>query len=144
MAEGTIDNWQEAENVGYPVNSSFDDFGSIWMDEDSLLYFSSDRRGGFGSYDIYWARRIPVDLGSLNVTVTGVIRNKRTKEPVEFATAELYEYNADGSIKKIDDFSTDQSAKYDFRLRADREYKIIGNEPEYLANEEKEDGRAHV
>ncbi|MEL6624087.1 MAG: OmpA family protein [Bacteroidota bacterium] len=136
MAEGTIDNWNQPENVGYPVNSSFDDFGSIWTDEDSLLYFSSDRRGGFGSYDIYWARRIPVDLGSLNVTVTGVIRDKRTQEPVEFATATLFEYQNDGSLNELETFTTDQSAEYDFRLRPDRKYKILGNAREYLANEE--------
>lgn len=45
------DHWTTPENLGMPVNSSFDDFGFIM--NDGLGYFSSNRPGGKGSDDIY-------------------------------------------------------------------------------------------
>lgn len=129
-------NWGEPVNIGAPVNTSYDEIGSIWMDEDSLTLFSSNRDGGSGSYDVYWGRRIFYPLGSLNITVQGLIRDRRTKQPIPFATAILYEYLANGSIVALDTFYTDQTARYNFPLVRDKSYKILGNAPEYLANEE--------
>ncbi|MCI4666858.1 MAG: OmpA family protein [Bacteroidia bacterium] len=136
---GSIGNWSEPENMGIPLNSSYDDFGGIWMDEDSLAYFSSDRPGGNGSYDVYWGMAIPVDLSKLNVAVKGVIRDKRTKDPIPFATATLYEFEKDGSITELGTFNTTEDARYEFKLKVDRKYKVLGNAREYLANEEEFD-----
>lgn len=134
---GSIDNWGEVSNVGYPVNTTYEDFGGVWMTEgDSLAYFTSNRPGGVGGYDIYYANKIPVELSKLEIAVKGTIRNKRTKEPVPFATAILFEYQSDNSILALDTFKTDQSARYNFPLKADRRYKVLGNAPDYLANEE--------
>ncbi|MDF1672516.1 MAG: OmpA family protein [Vicingaceae bacterium] len=45
-------NWQEIINLKSPLNSSKDDFGIFYKD-DETGYFSSDREGGVGSDDIY-------------------------------------------------------------------------------------------
>jgi len=45
--------WSEVENLGAPINSSFDDFGLVAMPEGQLGYFTSNRPGGVGSDDIY-------------------------------------------------------------------------------------------
>jgi len=136
VSEGSIGNWSEPQNMGSPINSSYDDFGGIWMDEDSLAYFSTDRPGGKGSYDIYWGLAIPVDLSKLNVAVKGVIRDKYTKEPIEYATATLYQFEEDGSITELETYNTAEDARYQFKLKVDKRYKVLGNAPEYLANEE--------
>lgn len=135
-SQGAIDAWTNPQNLGYPLNSSFDDFSAITMDEDSLIFFSSNKPGSVGSYDIYWAREQYYSPSSLNIAVQGLIRDKRTKQPIPFATAILYEYVAGGAILPIDTFNTDQSARYYFPLIAEKNYKILGNAPEYLANEE--------
>ncbi len=44
--------WASIENLKYPLNSSKDDFG-IYFTDDENGYFSSDREGGMGSDDIY-------------------------------------------------------------------------------------------
>jgi outer membrane protein OmpA-like peptidoglycan-associated protein/tetratricopeptide (TPR) repeat protein len=44
--------WRNAENLKAPLNSSKDDFGIFYTDDESG-YFSSDREGGVGSDDIY-------------------------------------------------------------------------------------------
>jgi outer membrane protein OmpA-like peptidoglycan-associated protein/tetratricopeptide (TPR) repeat protein len=41
------------ENMGYPVNTSFDDFGLIINPETKTGFFSSNRRRGLGDDDIY-------------------------------------------------------------------------------------------
>ncbi len=136
--EGSIEQgWGEVENAGYPVNTTYNDLGGIWLGEgDSLAYFSSDRPGGVGNFDIYYAQKVPVELSKLQIAVKGTIRDKVTKEPVAFAVAVLYEYQDNNTLVALDTFQTDQTARYEFPLRADREYKVLGNAPEYLANEE--------
>lgn len=44
--------WFTEENLGYPFNSSGDDFGIVF-DSDSSGYLTSNRKGGLGSDDIY-------------------------------------------------------------------------------------------
>ena len=101
--------------------------------------FTSNRPGGMGSDDIYWARANRIDSTKLNVSVHGIIRDKNTKLPIEFATAILYLYEDDNTITVVDTFFTDQSARYEFPLKVDNRYKVLGNAPEYLANEEEFD-----
>jgi cell division septation protein DedD len=52
IAEG----FGEVMPVGYPVNSPKDDIDFIWDTETQSGYFSSNRTGGAGSYDIYVAK----------------------------------------------------------------------------------------
>ena len=45
--------WRSPVNLGFPFNSSVDDFGFIVDRDNKNGYFSSDRPGGFGEDDIY-------------------------------------------------------------------------------------------
>ncbi|MDP5168633.1 MAG: OmpA family protein [Bacteroidia bacterium] len=135
FAEGAVGAWGEPTNLGAPINTSYNDFGSLWMDMDSTVLFTSDRPEGAGRDDIYWGRRIPRKAVKYDISVTGVIRDKDTKEPIPFATAILYLLE-DGGRTVIDTFSTDQRARYEFALEAEQEYVVLGNAPDYLANEE--------
>ena len=64
--------WGPATNLGAPVNSKDRDFG-VWVSSDGLeLYFTSNRPGGLGSFDVYVSKRAtpqdtwgdPVNLGA--------------------------------------------------------------------------------
>lgn len=134
-AEGAVGAWGQPVNLGAPINSSYNDFGSLWMDMDSTVLFTSDRPGGAGRDDIYWGRRIPRPPVVYDVSVTGLIRDKSTQEPIPFATAILYELTEDGR-SVIDTFNTDQRARYEFALEAENTYVVLGNAPDYFANEE--------
>ena len=135
MAEGTIGAWGQPTNLGSPINTSYNDFGSLWMDLDSTVLFTSDRPNGAGRDDIYWGRRIPRKPVTYDISVTGLIRDKQTKEPIPFAEAILYVLE-DGRRTVVDTFKTDQRARYEFALEAEKEYIVLGNAPDYLANEE--------
>ena len=59
-----LDRVETPFNLGFPLNSSADDFGFIWEEVQQCGYFSSDRSGGAGKDDLYVFRRIahPVHL----------------------------------------------------------------------------------
>ena len=128
--------WGPPQNVGKPINSNADELGSSWTKNDSLIFFTSNREGGQGSYDIYWAFQTqPLLPGFGDLTLQGLVRDKDTQQPIPFATAILFEYDQDGFIVPTDTFNTDQSARYMFPLQFEKNYKVLGNAPEYLANE---------
>ena len=45
--------WQEPINLGYPINSSSDETEFTLSPSGKFAYFSSNRQGGFGRFDIY-------------------------------------------------------------------------------------------
>lgn len=69
-AEG---NWHEPKNLGRNINTSYQEL-SPWLSEDTqYLYFASNGREGYGSFDIYYAQRLddtwtkwsaPVNMGA--------------------------------------------------------------------------------
>ncbi len=48
--------WSEPENLGYPINTPFDDLFYIMSHDQCTGYFSSNREGGEGSFDIYYVK----------------------------------------------------------------------------------------
>ena len=72
-AEVNADGYSEPQNLGYPVNSSYDDFGLAF---DSLIthgYFASNRKNGGYDDDIY---ELDMDLQQYPITITGVMKFK--------------------------------------------------------------------
>lgn len=55
--EGEDGLWAKPENLGYPINTEYDDFSIILMADESSGYFTSNRSGGVGSDDIYLFRK---------------------------------------------------------------------------------------
>lgn len=78
--------WQNAVMQPAPINSSADDIGIIYDNEIKTGYFSSDRKGGKGGFDIY--RFIPFNL---KVIINSV--NATTKQPIDYALVQLFENN---------------------------------------------------
>ncbi|MGQ9863576.1 MAG: OmpA family protein [Bacteroidia bacterium] len=131
-SEGRQSKWSRPANMGSPINSSYDDFSLFWVIQDSIGYIASNRPGGKGRDDIYLVRRLKREI--VEVSVHGTVRDAQTKQPIPFATVTLYEI-AQGQATPLDTFLTDQSAGYRFKLERNKDYKLIGNAPEYLANE---------
>ncbi|MFN0200636.1 MAG: OmpA family protein, partial [Bacteroidia bacterium] len=125
----------EPVNLGHPINSSYDDHASMFFNNDSLAYFTSDRPGGKGRDDLYRAKFIVYPYPELTVSVQGTLRDRENKQPIQFGTAILYEVQEDGTIAEVDRYETDQTARYSFTLEENKRYKIVANAKEYLANE---------
>ena len=68
----TIDsagNWGVPQNLKYPINSSYDDFGIIFHPTEEWGYFSSNRKGSRGKEDIWYFIEPPLEF-TLSGTVT--------------------------------------------------------------------------
>lgn len=74
--------WSKPENMGYPVNTTANDNYFTLIADGTRGYFSSDRKGGYGSQDIYF---IDMPEESRNIPLTmlkGKILNAETGKPM--------------------------------------------------------------
>ena len=71
--------WSSPENMGFPLNTTSDDFGVIFNEEGTCGFFSSDRDGGSGRDDVYSFVKTatPVEI---------LVFDEDTKLPLEGAT----------------------------------------------------------
>lgn len=46
-------NWSKAENLGYPINTRFDEHSLMVAPDGEIAFIASNREGGFGDLDIY-------------------------------------------------------------------------------------------
>jgi len=104
--EKSGDSWGKPVNMKYPINSSADDFAIIFAGKDEKGYFSSNRKGGKGSDDIYSFYEPP-----LVFSLQGTIANdsSKNKEAIKGATVTLV--GSDGTIVTC---TTDASGQYKF------------------------------
>ena len=115
-------------NMMYPFNTSFDDFGLIFINSKDEGFFCSNRTGGVGDDDIYSYSKIPVIL-----TAVGYVRDKQTEKGLDNAI--VYFKGSDGSI---DSAITDNKGKYEFtRMKPNMKYTIKGTRDGYLNDSKK-------
>lgn len=96
-------NLRSVDNMKSPINSSNDDFGIIFEDNEEKGYLSSNRVGSKGD-DIY-----QFNLPKLNLTLSGVITDFKTKEIISGAMIKII--GSDGSSSQT---FTDNSGRYTF------------------------------
>lgn len=109
-------------NLGEPVNSNSDDF-SFSMNPDGLSgYFSSDRRGGRGSDDIYSYYRIPL------LYIEGVVTDAINNRPIPYAEITLL----DAKDKEVAKLTTDDFGYFSINVDRNADYKLIGKQKKYI------------
>lgn len=135
VATGEVGKWSNPVNLSCPINTSYDDFGAIFFRHDSSVIFTSNRPEGTGGYDIYTGKL--KEAPPITIALHGTVRDKNSLAPIPFATVVLFQIDNDGQLEPVDTFKTDNTGRYNFAdLEKDASYKVIGNAPEYLANEE--------
>jgi outer membrane protein OmpA-like peptidoglycan-associated protein/tetratricopeptide (TPR) repeat protein len=111
------------ENMGYPVNSSRDDFG-IYLDDIGMSgYFSSNRPGGKGYDDIY-----EVEILWIPVQITGTVRDRINTYEVSDARVALLDENRD----TIEVTYSKEDGEFVFNALKQRNYYIEVSKPDYL------------
>lgn len=113
--KGTFD---EVQNIGEPVNTKYDDFAFIINSSTRRGYFSSNRKGGMGSDDIYSfteTRKLVCER-----TLTGAILDSRTNEPIEGASVTMRDENN----QVIGTAETDKSGNYSFKVNCGKKYSV--------------------
>lgn len=121
----TTDGWTPPENVGFPINSSADDFGIVFKPGLEQGFFSSNR-GRAGSYDIYSFYRAPIEF-----LISGQVLDDSTRAVVRGAAVQLV--GSDGSLRQTE---TDREGKYVFGssdVKESTDYEILVNKAGYFA-----------
>lgn len=105
------------KNVGASLNSSSDDFGIVFFDDNNTGFFSSDRSSGKGLDDIY-------SFTALNklITISGkILETQNIGNP--FKNADIRLLSEEGKILNIS--STDNSGNFSFaNLEPDKKYMV--------------------
>jgi len=70
--------WTEPEQLPYPINTKFNDMFLTIPASGNILFFTSDRDGGFGGLDIYLATNPPPPKNTL--VLRGICYDINTKE----------------------------------------------------------------
>ncbi len=112
---GSGSRWNKAVNLGYPVNTSFDDFGIIYNTSGSKGFFTSNR---LGSDDVYTFSYEPFVMN-----MQGTVYNKNSMRRLEKATVIVTMRDGDNSIP-IDTIITDLTGNFSFPAKPNREYSL--------------------
>ncbi len=122
----SIDNeWIIIRNEGLNLNSSFDDFGTTFLN-DSIGYFSSNRTGGKGKDDIYWFK-----FRNKAMSVSGtVLLTENANTPAKGVKVIL----VDDKGKRVDSMKTNKAGFFEFKnFEAEKKYLTIveSDDPEF-------------
>ncbi|MBW8331924.1 MAG: OmpA family protein [Prolixibacteraceae bacterium] len=114
------------ENMGYPVNSSKDDFGFALDSTGMKGYVSSNRLGGKGNDDLYFLKilRVPV-------IIRGVIRDRDTKDILPDATVNVIDENG----KTIQTTITRTDGQFEFEVNKGQQYILNVTKEFYFESE---------
>lgn len=92
--------WSTPKNLGYPINTSGEEFGMIVDRMGKYAYVSSDRPGGMGGRDLY-KFALPDAVKPEPVSfVKGKVYDKTTLKPLD-ATIELIDLQSGETVKTI-------------------------------------------
>ena len=116
------DSSAEAENMGAPYNSGYDDF-AFYLDSDSKRgYFSSNRPGGKGGDDIYSLTQLPCKQ-----LIKGTVTDSLSLAPLQLATVKLI----DESGKIVSETETDENGEYEIEAECDKKYTVLATKADY-------------
>ncbi|MBP1631292.1 MAG: hypothetical protein H6Q15_2185 [Bacteroidetes bacterium] len=130
--------WTDPMNLGYPLNSQFDEIGIVFTktDDESIAaaesgYFSSNRDGGVGGDDIYSFYRAPMLF-----TISGKVRDDKSMQFIEGAKVKIL-----GSDKTSVETRTNRNGEYSFdnsQIKYNVNYTIQISQVDYMNEEAKE------
>ncbi len=125
--------WSVPVNMGYPVNSSGDDFTYVvtFDGEGGIAgYLSSNRKGGRGNDDIY---SFSFEKPRITIILRGTTSDKSTGERLPATSVTLY----DGTREIVAKKSSTGEGTFEFVLDREQTYTVLGQKEGYHADSAK-------
>lgn len=113
---------ERVENVGYPVNSSYDDFGLILNPEGTQGYYASNREGKVENDDLY---QVAIAFHYLDIAVS----DEYTQQPISEAEVSLI---GDGAVESMATSKSDGTVR--FRVNPHHTYIVNVDKTNYEGN----------
>ena len=117
-----------ARNVGYPINSSYDDFGLIAGQDEADGFFSTNRDAGLGNDNIYRFRYRP----SASISVPGMVRSAQDSTPLAMAQVLLQRSPGDRAPgDTLANVQTEADGTFTFSLDWEHRYRVTATRSGY-------------
>jgi outer membrane protein OmpA-like peptidoglycan-associated protein/tetratricopeptide (TPR) repeat protein len=114
---------KEVVNMGYPINTAFDDFGLIYNKSKKTGFFSSNRPGGKGKDDIY---RFTYSKPDFQLKL--LVIDSESRQPLKKAKVKLY----DSKSKLLQEVETDEAGNYISPIDMDANYSVEVSNAKYF------------
>ncbi len=118
--------WQKPENLGKPINSSYDDFGICYVN-DTKGFLSSNRPEGLGEDDIYAFEQIKTIAPLPPLMLAGRVMSD-SGYAIQHATIFFLNENTN----KILILKTDSAGRYETEVERNTKYAILAKKSHYL------------
>lgn len=124
--------FEEAKNLGQPINSNKDDFSYIVNEENQQGFFASNRAEGKGDDDIYSFKRLLLEeIPESKNAIAGVVTELISGDFMPQALVELLDENG----IKLKEMVTDEDGSFIFEdLEADKKYTIRSTKDSFFEN----------
>jgi len=76
--------WDKAQNLGYPINTAYDEKSEYVTNDGSKMYFASDRNGPAGNYDLYETNLPPFLHPIPTGNIEGYVYDSLTKQRLNY------------------------------------------------------------
>jgi len=113
--------WSTPENLGYPINTKFDENSLMVSAEGEIAYFASNRAGGYGDLDIYSFKLPKEAQATKTLYFDGFVYDKLTKKPIP-GLFELFDLSTSERI--IVSEADEQTGTFMVPLPINRNYAI--------------------
>ena len=121
--------WSNPTNAGYPLNTSYDDFGIAMNDSGTAGLFSSNRNVQNTTQDNIYN----FTVNDLRFTLEGIAVEKSSQLPINNVRVELL-----NTKTKVKEFAvTGPDGKFTFKLDPESDFSIVGSKDTYFTNTEK-------
>ena len=74
--------WSKPENLGYPINTKYDENSLMVSPGGEIAFFASDREGGFGGLDIYYFEMPEHLRPTKTLYFDGLVYDINTRKPI--------------------------------------------------------------
>jgi hypothetical protein len=115
------DGFREPENLGYPMNSSYDDFGISFDSSAASGYFTSNRAKGGYDDDLY---KFETSLQKYPFVISGVLRSREGARVEVWPNAKMALVETSTGIK-LDETVSDAEGKFKFSIPYLSRYHIL-------------------
>ncbi|PZD78113.1 OmpA family protein [Mesonia sp. K7] len=130
IAKPSNNGFGKPDNVGFPVNSGYDDFAYVVNTSTQEGFFSSNRPSGKGSDDIYHFKETqPLMIEDCYQLIVGTVRDKHTNELLSNASVNLILDN-----EEIQKLITDEKGVFNFKILCNNNYKITASKKAYTSD----------
>ena len=122
------------ENIGFPVNSSYDDFGLTFTSPE-IGYFCSNRPGGKGNDDIYYFAISPDARKKVNYNLM-IYTQKNEESGKDIPLKGVKVRMTDEKDSLVHEFVSNETGEMTFPIKTEKVYRFVGSKNGFFTKRE--------